>query len=435
MLDDNAISKMIKKAQTAAASTNDSRPPAFSDEALALRFAELHAGDLRYVAAWNKWLSWDGARWVFDTTLVAWDEARKICRTAAAQCNKAKLAAALASSKTVAAVISLARSDRRLAATVEQWNTDLWAINTPGGVVDLRTGAMRRHCMTDYMTKITAVAPESNCPVPLWLAFLDRVTNKDAELIAFLQRMSGYALTGSTEEHALFFHHGVGANGKTTFINVLSAIVGDYHKTAPIETFIASHTEHHPTDLAGLHGARLVTSVETEEGRRWAENKIKALTGGDEISARFMRQDFFEFTPHFKLLIAGNHKPSLRSVDEAIRRRLHLIPWNVVIPFDERDKKFGEKLHAEWPGILAWMIQGCMQWQQIGLAPPKTVTSATEAYMQAEDALTAWIDEQCIRDPKAWERTTTLYAGWKAWADNRVTGDDGNFPYQRLARA
>jgi putative DNA primase/helicase len=392
-------------------------PPIFSDEALALRFAELHADKLRYVAVWNKWLSWDGTRWRFDTTLLVWNEARKICRTAAAECNKTKLAPTLASSKTVAAVISLARSDRRLAATIEQWDADLWVLNTPSGVIDLRTGKRRPHCTTDYMTKITAIAPDPQCPIPLWLAFLKRVTTDDVELIAFLQRMAGYALTGSTEEHALFFHHGVGANGKTTFIKVLSGILGDYHRTAPIETFVASHTEHHPTDLAGLHGARLVTSVETEEGRRWDETKIKALTGGDEISARFMRQDFFEFTPHFKLLIAGNHRPSLRSIDEAIRRRLHLIPWTIVIPPKERDKKLNDKLRSEWPGILAWMIEGCLQWQQIGLNPPQAVTSATDAYMEAEDALGTWIEEYCIRDPNAWEKTTTLYAGWKAWAE------------------
>ena len=355
---------------------------------------------------------------LFDTTLAAWNEARKICRTAAAECDKLKLASALASSKTVAAVISLARSDRRLAATVEQWNTDLWSSNTPGGVIDLRTAKMRAHRPTDYMTKLTAVAPDSKCPIPTWLAFLDTVTGKDADLIAFLQRMGGYSLTGSIQEHALFFLYGTGANGKTTFVNVMTGILGDYHKTAPIETFTASQTDHHPTDLAGLRGARLVTSVETEEGRRWAESKIKTLSGGEAIPARFMRQDYFEYVPQFKLVIAGNHKPGLRSVDEAIRRRLHLLPFNVVIPLERRDKTFGDKLRAEWPGILARMIAGCTQWQQIGLAPPKAVTSATDAYLQAEDALAAWIDEQCIHDPNAWERTTTLFAAWKKWADS-----------------
>jgi putative DNA primase/helicase len=349
----------------------EARPPAFSDEALALRFADLHASDLRYVAAWGKWLIWDGARWKFDDTLEAYSLVRKVCRIAAGQCNKLKIASALASAKTVAAAASLSRSDRRLAATVDQWDTDPLSLNAPGGVIDLLTGKLRAHRAADYMTKITAVASEQECPTPIWLAFLDRITDGDAELIAFLQRMAGYALTGTTKEHALFFLHGSGANGKTTFLNAITGIAGDYHTAAPIETFTASKQEHHPTDLAGLRGARLVTSVETEEGRRWAESKIKALTGGDKIAARFMRQDYFEFTPTFKLIIAGNHKPGLRSVDEAIRRRFHLVPFNVTIPPEQRDKSLGDRLRTEWPGILAWMIDGCLQWQERGLAPPE----------------------------------------------------------------
>ena len=244
------------------------------------------------------------------------------------------------------------------------------------------------------------------------------MTGGDADLVGFLQRMSGYALTGTTQEHALFFLHGTGANGKSTFINAVTAVAGDYHKAAPIETFTASQNERHPTDLAGLRGARLVTSVETEEGRRWAESKIKALTGGDKIAARFMRQDFFEFTPTFKLVIAGNHKPGLRSVDEAIRRRFHLIPFTVVIPPHERDKILGDRLRAEWPGILAWMIGGCLKWQQHGLAPPPAVQAATANYLDAEDAIAAWLDETGLRDVNAWEATKTLFGSWKTWADN-----------------
>jgi putative DNA primase/helicase len=396
----------------------EARPPAFSDEALALRFADLHASDLRYVAAWGKWLIWDGARWKFDDTLEAYSLVRKVCRIAAGQCNKLKIASALASAKTVAAAASLSRSDRRLAATVDQWDTDPLSLNAPGGVIDLLTGKLRAHRAADYMTKITAVASEQECPTPIWLAFLDRITDGDAELIAFLQRMAGYALTGTTKEHALFFLHGSGANGKTTFLNAITGIAGDYHTAAPIETFTASKQEHHPTDLAGLRGARLVTSVETEEGRRWAESKIKALTGGDKIAARFMRQDYFEFTPTFKLIIAGNHKPGLRSVDEAIRRRFHLVPFNVTIPPEQRDKSLGDRLRTEWPGILAWMIDGCLQWQERGLAPPETVTRATAAYLEAEDAMAAWLDESGIRDPNAWETTKALFASWKAWADS-----------------
>jgi putative DNA primase/helicase len=193
--------------------------------------------------------------------------------------------------------------------------------------------------------------------------------------------------------------------------------LGDYHRTAPIETFIASFNERHPTDLAGLHGARLVSAIETEEGRRWDESKLKALTGGDPVSARFMRQDFFEYVPQFKLIIAGNHRPALRSVDEAIRRRLYLIPWNIVIQPAERDKTLGEKLRKEWPGILAWAVQGCMRWQRHGLAPPMAVTNATEAYMDAENAFANWLDEYCELDANAWEKTQTLFAGWKTYCD------------------
>jgi putative DNA primase/helicase len=390
------------------------RPPAFSDEALALQFAERHADDLRYVAAWGRWLSWTGTHWRFDDTLQAFDHARIICREAAAACNETKVASAIASAKTVAAVERLARADRRLAA-IDQWDSDPWLLNTPQGVVDLRTGERADHKSSYYMTHITAAAPGGRCP--LFLAFLATITDNDKALQAYLQRVLGYALTGRTSEHSLFFGYGTGANGKGVLVNTVAKIMGTYHKTAPIETFTASNTDRHPTDLAGLRGARLVTATETEEGRRWAESRIKTLTGGDAISARFMRQDFFEYTPAFKLFITGNHKPGLRSVDEAIRRRLHLIPFAVTIPPEKRDQQLGEKLKKEYPGILAWMIEGCLRWQAMGLQPPKAVVDATAAYLAAEDAITAWIDEKCERDPSAWESSSNLFASWKFWAE------------------
>jgi putative DNA primase/helicase len=389
--------------------------PETAEDSIALAFADRHAAELRYVAAWNRWLRHDEGRWALDDTLHTFDLVRNICREIAVANDKP--ASAVASAKTVAAVERLAKSDRRLAATAGQWDSDPWLLNTPGGVVDLRSAKLAPHAPEDYFTKITTVNADPNCETPLWTAFLQRVTGNDPELIGFLQRMAGYALTGSTQEHALFFHHGVGANGKSTFFNVLSGILGDYHKTAPIETFIASHNERHPTDLASLQGARLVSAIETEEGRRWDESKLKALTGGDPISARFMRQDFFEYTPQFKLIVAGNHKPALRSVDEAIRRRLHLVPWIVVIPPAERDKKLAGKLRREWTGILAWMVQGCIRWQRRGLAPPNAVTNATDAYLEAEDAFKVWIEEYGMLDANAWEKTITLFAGWKAWCE------------------
>jgi putative DNA primase/helicase len=419
MTDANDIARRRGKAVLLKVIDNetDVRPPEFSDEALALRFAERQADRLRYVAAWGKWFIWDDLRWRSDETLHAFDMVRRICREVARACGKAKISISIASAKTAAAVERLSKSDRRLAAVVEQWDANPWHLNTPAGVIDLRTGECRPARPDDYMTKLTGTASDPSCPIPTWLRFLDRTAGGDAELIAYLRRMCGYALTGSVSAHALFFLFGSGANGKSTFVNALTGCLGDYHKTSAIETFVASATERHPTDLAGLRGARLVTAVEVEEGRRWAESKIKSLTGGDKIAARFMKQDFFEFIPTFKLIIAGNHRPGLRSVDEAIRRRFNLVPFVVTIPPAERDETLADQLKTEWPGILAWAIDGCLEWQERGLAPPAAVQAATAAYLEAEDALGAWIEESGDRDPGAWESSAALFRSWKSWAD------------------
>jgi putative DNA primase/helicase len=211
----------------------------------------------------------------------------------------------------------------------------------------------------------------------------------------------------------------MGLGGLDTFTNAIIGIMGDYHRTAPIETFTESNSDKHPTDLAMLRGARLVTSTETEEGRRWAEARIKMLTGGDRVSARFMRQDFFEYVPQFKLMISGNHKPGLRSVDEAIRRRLHLIPFVVTITPEERDPELGSKLVKEYPGILHWVIQGCLEWQKVGLAPPTTVKEATNHYLENEDAIKLWLEECCALDASYWTAVGILFERWEAWAKAR----------------
>ena len=260
-----------------------------------------------------------------------------------------------------------------------------------------------------------------------WTMFLRPITVQ----VAHLQSDAAVQVFG-----LLFFLHGTGANGKSVLMSTVAGILAEYHMTTPTETFVASNVERHPTELARLRGARLVTATETEEGRAWAEAKIKALTGGDRISARFMRQDFFEFTPTFKLLIAGNHKPGLRSVDEAMRRRLHLVPFAVTIPPEERDLELAEKLKAEWPGILAWMIEGCARWQQTGLQRPEAVRASTESYLDAEDAIGAWIDECCERDPQAWETRAALFASWSVWAieAREPVGDNKSFVRNLEAR-
>ena len=386
--------------------------PEYSEDALALEFTARHKHELRNVAKWGSWLLWDGARWCFEETYRAYDLARAVARDFANACGKDGTAKKLTSASTVAAIEKLARADRRHAVTVDIWDTDPWLLNTPGGMVDLRTGATLRHEPERYITKITAVAPGGDCP--RWRTFLGEITGGNTELQHFLQRVAGYSLTGSTREHALFFAHGTGGNGKGVFLNTLSAILGDFAAVAPMETFTVTRNEGHPTDLAGLRGARLVTSQETEEGRYWAENKIKALTGGDPITARFMRQDFFTYTPTFKLVIAGNHRPALRGVDEAIRRRFHLIPFTVTIAKPDRD--LPDKLRAEWPGILAWMIEGCLAWQRQGLNPPAAVRDATAAYLSDEDALAKWIEDCCVTGRQHWCASTLLWTSWQGWA-------------------
>jgi putative DNA primase/helicase len=395
--------------------TRDEAVPSDSEDALALSFASLHADDLRYCEEWGRWMHWSGQAWTLDKTSGAYDMIRKHLRTFAGSLafqDARKVAAA----KTVAAVERMARTDRRIVTTGDIWDADPWLLNTPGGILDLRTGEMRPATPDEHMTKLTAVAPGGDCPT--WRAFLQRAMAGDADLIAFIQRVLGYALTGDTREHALFFMYGKGGNGKGVLLNTVAGIMGNYQKTAPVDTFIDSPNERHPTDLAGLRGARLVTASETEKGRRWAEAKIKMLTGGDPIAARFMRQDFFEFVPQFKLVIAGNHKPSLRSVDAAMRRRMHMIPFTVNIPESERDTALPEKLKAEWGGILAWLVEGCLAWQRSGLQPPAAVRAATEEYLTSEDVLGSWLDERCDVAAGHWAPRDALFESWSGWANH-----------------
>jgi putative DNA primase/helicase len=413
-----------------------SRPPAFSDEALALRFAELHAGTLRYVAAWGWWMIYESGIWSKDETMRAVDMVRRVCREAAAECNKPGVAKAIASAKTVMAVERLAKADRRLAASTEQWDTDDWALNTPDGVVDLRTGKLRPHRPEDYCTKMTAVGPAPTADCPLWKDFHKYIFAGDKELQGYHWRFAGYTLTGDISEQVLSFGHGEGQNGKGTDIHTRSAILRDYHYAAPIETFTASTFQSHPTELAALRGARLVTSDETEEGRNWAEKRISQLTGGDPITARFMRHDFFTFKPKFKLQIFGNHKPGLRSVNKAIRRRFNLIPYSVTVPEEKRDNHLEEKLRNEWPGILRWMIDGCLEWQRVGLRPPAAVIDATNEYLETEDTFSQWFDECCVVRKGDFELVGQLFASWREWAEdaNETVGTERKFSQKLEAR-
>lgn len=356
-------------------------------------FLGRYAQDWRYVALWGKRVFWTGKRWQTEETLAAHHLMRQICREAALKADSHRVAAKLASSGTVAGLERLARSDRRHAATADEWDADPWLPNTPGGVVNLKNGVLRSHDRLDRLTKITTATPAGDCPI--WRQFIHEVTGGDQPLQAYLARMAGYALTGSTREHALFFLYGTGANGKSK-----PEHPGHHPGTTPptlpwTRSWKPARTGIPPI-AASLRGARFVAAIETEQGRRWAESKVKSLTGGDKISARFMRQDFFEFMPQFKLIVAGNHKPAIRNIDEAMKRRLHLIPFTITVPPERRDKHLQQKLLAERDGILAWAVQGCLEWQRQGrLDPPQQVLDATDEYFEEEDAIGEFLDEDC----------------------------------------
>jgi putative DNA primase/helicase len=386
---------------------------ALTEDGQALLFAQ-SAPNFRYVAAWGRWLVWAAGRWQVEKTLLVFDRIRKQVRLAT-DGAKPGVRTRLRAAKSISSIETLVRSDRRLAASAEQWDRDAWSLNTPSGVVELKTGAIRPHRMEDFCTKMTAIGPGGKCPK--FLEFLEQIFDKDTELIDYIQKVFGYCLTGSIREHALFFGFGTGGNGKGVLLGAMNGVLGDYARIAPMETFVASHQQSHPTDLAGFAGARFVSASETEEGRKWAEAKVKALTGGDPISARFMRQDFFDFTPQFKFFITGNHKPGLRGVDESIRRRFHLIPFAVSITPDEQDKYLPEKLKQEWSGILAWMIEGARKWHEEGLERPMAVRNATNDYLDAEDTLATWLDECCDLNANYRVARTRLFASWKVWAE------------------
>ena len=411
----------LRPADAPPASTRSAAGALLTDDSLALTFARAHALELRYVAFWSQWLRWDGAVWRPDSTLRVFDEVRRLLRAEAARLppKKRALVPSLTSAARVTAIEKLARCDRRLAATVDQWDRDPWLLNTPGGVIDLRSGRMHKACPKDYLTKLTAAAPSRSVECPLWLAFLDRTFAGNRQVIEFVQRHSGYALTGNTSEHVFAFFFGSGANGKSVFVSTLAGCLADYAQAAPAETFMASKGERHPVELADLRGARLVHATEVDRNRRWNEARIKMLTGGDTVRARFMRQDPFSFVPQMKLIISGNHRPRFDSVDEATRRRILLVPFLVTIPKAERDSHLTTKLQREWPGILRWCIEGCLEWQRGGLQPPPAVTEATEDYISEQDHAAEWLAANYQPDPDGFELNANLFASWEEWARER----------------
>jgi putative DNA primase/helicase len=392
-------------------------PVDLTENALAHEFTRRHRDELRYIHEWGKWLRWDDARWDNERTLAVFDLARAIAQRIGEGARNDKLRARVEAASTVAAIVTLARADRAHARVTEDFDADPWLLNTPAGTVDLRAGEMHPHRREDGITKVTPVSPSDEAPA-LWFDCLKTWTRGDAELEGFLQRLAGYFCTGSVRDEVLPIVHGPGGNGKTKFVETLRACLGhDYVTGVAMETLIVTSGEQHPTDVADLRAMRLAIATETEEGRRLAESKVKQLTGGDRLRARYMRRDFFEFNPTHKLLIVGNHRPVLRNVDEAIKRRLLLIPFTAAIPADKRDPDLAVKLQAEYPAILGWMLAGCLEWQRQGLNPPSSVMAATADYFEAADVFGRWAEDCLVFDPNATMPKAAAFTSWKAWAE------------------
>ena len=434
-VDFSPVEEIVFKAE------KNSSPVMYSEMALKWRVVKQHIQNIRFMPEQGKFLFWDGTRWRFDDRGRIPNEVARICSEASAESLKIikdkrsaeSTATRLAGGRTVREVIGLLKTDQEIIMPATEADLDPWKLNTPTGTVDLKSGKLNRNDPKDLICKSTAVGPE-RIECVNWMGFLKQATQDDQQLIGYLQRLCGYTLTGSTSEQMLAFVWGPGGNGKSVFLNTVTKILGEYATTAGSEVFLASRYERHPTELAGLQGARLVVASEIDETSRWNESRVKSLTGGDPVSARFMRKDFFTFIPQFTLMIFGNHKPQLRSIDDAIRRRMHLVPFTHKPELV--DTGLTDKLKGEWPGILQWMIEGCLEYQWHGLDPPPVVLDATEDYFQQEDKLGNWIDECCIKKREEFTTTSELFTNWINWCEtnNEYKGTKNSFAKKLVER-
>jgi len=395
------------------------------------RLVDRHSRAIRYVPTWEKWLSWDGMRWAPDAggVIRAAKETVRAFRRAALEkpdghdgrevANKW----ALESEKRarIEAMIALARSELAVAVAHTELDSNPWALNVTNGTLDLRTGELEPHRPEDLITKLAPVKFDPSAACPTFDKFMSEITLGDADLIEFHRRFLGYCLTGLTREHVVAFWWGKGGNGKSVLAELIMGMLGEYAgKTAPDLLFRTERTERHPTELMDLYGLRFAISNETKKGRAWDEGRLKELSGGDSIKARRMREDFWSFQPTHKLTVFGNNRPTLNTCDNGIRRRLRLVPFlaNFV---GKEDRQLDEKLRMEAPGILNWLVAGCLAWQRSGLPDGQVVSAATDEYLRAEDVLGQFFDEVCLFEPDARITRKTLRDAYQSWCRERDT--------------
>jgi putative DNA primase/helicase len=315
-------------------------------------------------------------------------------------------------------------------------DADPMLLNVANGTVNLRTGQLLPHRQEDLITKVAPVTVNSSTSCTLWLQFMNEITDGNQALINYHQRIAGLCLTGDISEQYLFILHGGGANGKSVYADTITGILGDYAGEAAPTLLMATRSEEHPTQTADLHGKRLVVASETEEGGRLKLQTVKRLTGDKTLKARFMRQDYFSFQRTHKLWMVTNNRPAVRENTHAVWRRIRLIPFEITIPEDRQDKHLVDKLREEWPGILNWMIAGCLEWQRSGLQAPEVVESATRRYQEEQDILAEFVQAVCILDGDLRTPRTEMYGTYKDWAAK--AGDrhplDRNTFYEHLRK-
>ena len=385
---------------------------------IARAFVNKYSGQLLYNDDEARWYLYDGAIWRKQRKSLVFEWIHKLGVVVSRDAKNTK---ELQSSRFAKGVETLVSSYEVFSRSADQFDPDTFLSGEPNMTVNLIDAEQQKSSPDDMITRSLAVDPADFEDCPMWLEFLEQATGNDAELILFLQRWCGYCMTGDTREHTLVFIYGGGGNGKSVFVNTITGILGDYAVVASMDTFTSSKGDKHPTDLAMLRGARLVTASETEEGRQWDEARIKQVTGGDLISARFMRQDFFTFKPQFKLMIIGNHQPVIQNVDDALRRRFCMVPFT--IKPEKPDPELEVKLRDEWPAILRWMLNGCLDWQRHGLPRPASVMAATAEYFEDQDVMSQWLASECdldIGNTYKYERVIDLFNSW-----NRYSKDAG----------
>ena len=406
-----------------------------TDTGNAFRLVQTYGPIIRYCPPRGEWLAWDERRWALDEKQSIRELAKQIARDIydqAAQVadqkareKQATHALRTEDSRRIAALVDLARSDARIVVMPDELDRNPWFLNLQNGTFSLKSGLLQAHDPDDLITKLAGTRLDPMAKCPRWVTFLDKIMAGNQALVAFLRRAVGYTLTGSTREQVLFFLYGTGANGKTTFLNVIKALMGEYARPLRAEALMVKRGGGEPFELAGLKGARFVPTSEIMPGRSVAEGLVKLITGEDAITARHLYKDFFEFEPEFKIWLAANEKPTIKGQDNAIWRRIRLVPFTVTIPEEKRDKELTAKLLEELPGILNWALEGCRIWQEEGLMPPEEVIAATEEYRDEMNLVRDFLDEKCEFKPAHTVTVAALYSGYCKWCDsNNVPSAD-----------